>query len=480
MVRPRALFGVLAVAAVFAVSCSADLELALPDESVTPSVPAESDVDVPPSPPPPTATPAPAGRAQLPEDQLLQPGPRIAIQTATGQIFTVLADGSNPVPLTDPEEGTTNSVPTWSLDANRLGWVTTSPSNGSVWVRSARFDGSDWFQQPMTNVPFYLAWDPTGSQVATLGPTARGLELGVVSLPDDSYKKVDEGSPFWFSWSPDADGFLVHASGLRLDLVPTDGTPQVLEEFPGAFQAPHWLDGAVQLIYADAVDGADFLVVSGDEGGGRRALVTYDGYLQFSVAPQTGLVAMYVRDPSEGNDGDTITVAFQDDEYVDIIDPINREELTIIATFGGDPWVVYPAPSDLSPYRMVGFYWSPDGNTLAWLVEVEAGDGNCGSETALYEWNFYTGTAVTSGPRFVPTATFACAYAPFFDQLSQSISFWSPDGSVLSYAGTDDTTGERGIWNVSIDSLGSPTFIAEGEIAVWSPQAAGSAGANAS
>jgi len=443
----------------------------VPDEP-TPSIASEP---TPVPAPSPTPLPLPPGRATLPEDQQFEQGPRIAIQNAEGQIFTVLGDGSNVVPLTDPDEGTFNSIPTWSADANRLAWASADPITRSTRVRSARFDGTDWAEQAVPSGPIYMAWDPSGTQIATLGPAGPVLELGVISLPDETYVAVDEGSPFWFSWSPDADGFLVHASGLRLDFVPVNGPPQVLEQFPGTFQAPQWLDGAVQLVYADQVNGQDFLVAAGADGRGRRALVSYDGYLQFSTAPATGQIAMYVIDPVLVPGAGVVTASHQQDDFEDIIDPIRRNELTIIATFGGDPFVVYPAPRDDNPSPVVAFYWSPDGNSLAWLLLVDPGDGDCTSETAVYEWQFFTEGRIAVGPQFFPTATFACNYASFFDQLSQANSFWSPDGTVLTYAGTDRSTGERGIWNVLAGSLSDPTLIADGEIAVWSSQAAGSA-----
>ena len=69
--------------------------------------------------PTPTPEPNPPGRAELPEDQEFAVGPRLAIQTADGQIITMLGDGTNVVPLTDPGEGRVNAAPRWSDDALR-------------------------------------------------------------------------------------------------------------------------------------------------------------------------------------------------------------------------------------------------------------------------------------------------------------------------------------------------------------------------
>lgn len=438
----------------------------------------------PPTPPPtPTPEPDPPGRAELAEDQEFAEGPRLAVQGVDGQIFTMVADGSNQVPLTDASDGRVSATPTWSIDANRLAWVATDEATGDTDLRTARFDGSAWTSIDIETQASYLAWDPSGRRVATLGADDSGLlQLGVAEIDQTaSWEPVDEGTPYWFSWSPDADGFLVHASGLRLDFVPLDGPTQVLEPEPGLFQAPLWLNGAVELIYADEREGEQFMVVAGGEGSGRRALVSYDGYLQFAVAPLSGLVALHVIDPSLAPVPDVITASYQAPSFqqpVDPIDPVPRNELTLMALFGGDPFVLYPGPDVFSPLPVLSFHWSPDGNSLAWLLEVDPGDGDCASETAVYRWEFWANNNFFDGPEFIPTPTFACQYLPGFDQFEQSVTYWSPDAALFTYAGTDPFTGERGIWNVPVGSFLGPELVAEGEIAVWSPQTPGTAAAS--
>lgn len=480
------ILAVVVTAALIAAACSGGVDVSVDGADAAsgdgvPSSESESGPTptAPPSPrPTPTPEPDPAGSAELPEDLVLETGPRLAILTDEGQIFTMLGDGSNIVALTEAAEGRVNTLPTWSEDANRLAWVAVDQSSGATSLRSARFDGTGWGDIALESTPTYLAWDVSGRQVATLGPGPFGvLELGVADIDQTAeWRLVDEGTPFWFSWSPNGDSFLVHASGLRLDFVPLDGPSQVLEQRPGLFQAPRWLDGAVQLIYADEVQGEQFLVVAGPEGSGRRALASYDGYLQFSIAPDSGLIAFQVIDPSLAPVPDVITASFQGD-VIDIVDPIPRNELTLMAEFGGDPFVLHPGPGSFQPPPVVGFFWSPDGQSLAWLLELDPGDGDCTSETAQYEWQFWTGSAFLPGPRFRPTPTFACDYLPRFDQFEQSVSFWSPDSTVLTYAGTDMFTGERGVWNLT-PGVG-PQLMIDGEIGVWSPDAAGSAAANA-
>ncbi|MEM7285787.1 MAG: hypothetical protein AAF480_05500 [Actinomycetota bacterium] len=485
--RPRPLIGfvvALCAGAVVAAACgSTPIDVSVPDIAGPTPEAAETDQTGPTATPAPspTPTPEPVGRADIPDDTEFELGPRLAVQTVEGQLVTMLGDGTNAIPLTNPDEGRFNHSPRWSDDGNRLAWVAAERSGDAVSVRTSRFDGSAWGDIALRDEPFHLEWDVSGSQVATLSRVPAGVfELGVVDVDGElGYRAIDQGAPYWFAWNTDADGFLVNATGLRLDLVPIDGPSQVLEQNPGRFQAPTWLDDPTQLIYADRRDGEEFLVVAGAEGGGRRALITYDGYLQFSASAESGLIALHVIDPSLAPVPDVITASFQRDEIVDDIDPIPRNQLTIMALFGGDPFVLYPPPGDFqSPFPVRAFWWSGDGQ-LAWILELDPGDGNCASETAQWQVQFWTGTDFAQGPVFIPTPTLACEYVPGFDQLDQSVSFWSPDGALFTYAGTDPFTGERGIWNHQVGTFLEPTLVAEGEIAVWSPQNAGSAAQSA-
>jgi TolB protein len=473
------------LAALVAAACSGGVDVGAQDEVLPPPVadPTPNATPTPPPSPRPTPTPPanPDGRAVLPDGQVFETGPRMAVQTSDGQILTMLGDGTNIVPLTNPAEGRRNELPTWSVDANRLAWTSLGANGDPASLRSARFDGSSWSEIDIGGRPIYLAWDPTGTQVASLGAGTSGLlELGVANVNETGeWSVIDDGAPYWFSWSPDGEGFLVHASGFRLDFVPLEGPPQVLDQNPGLFQAPRWLDGAVELVYADREDDEQFLVVAGPEGSGRRAILSYDGYLQFSVAPDSGLIALHVIDPAFAPVPDVITAGFQPGPGADIIDPIPRSQLTLMALFGGDPFVLYPAEGEFPQSPVRAFYWSPDGSSLAWLLQQSPGDGDCASETAVYEWRFWANNTFFDGPRFTPTATFACGYVPGFDQFEQSVSFWSPDGTIFTYAGTDLVSGDRGIWNLTIGSFLGPAFMTEGDIAVWSPDAAGSAAASA-
>jgi hypothetical protein len=114
-------------------------------------------------------------------------------------------------------------------------------------------------------------------------------------------------------------------------------------------------------------------------------------------------------------------------------------------------------------------YWSTSGDTLAYLVQITAG------ENPWYEWRFVSQFATTSSPLFRPTDEFMAQYAPFFDQLAADVSFFSPDDEQFVFTG-ELLSGESGVWVLDIATPRVPTNIADGVVAVWSP---GPAGGNA-
>jgi hypothetical protein len=428
--------------------------------------------------PAPLPTPTPSGRAEIPENLEIETGDRLAIETADGRIFTIRPDGTSAVPLTDAGEGTLSSLATWSPDGNRLAWVATDPRTGRSRVRAARFDGSDWSDTEVDGRPVTLAWSDSGAHVATVSEGEHSLELGVVDLTEEGdFEVIDRDSPLFFAWSPGADALLVHGGGVRLDFVPIDGSaPASLESRPGSFQAPAWLSGGAPLVYADSRDGRDFLVVAGDEGAGRRPLVSYEGYLQYAVSESSGLIALRVLDKSRAPEAGALTVAhglLQPEP--DLVDEIERGLLVLIALFGGDPLVLHPTEIDPIEQPVEAFYWNPDGSALAWLVEIHAGDGACDSGTQVLQWRFWIDGRISTGPSFSPSPTFACDHMPLFDQHGQTDSYWSPEGTEIAYAGVDTATGDRGVFVVETRPGAAPRLVVDGEHAIWSPSTAGSA-----
>lgn len=455
------------------------------EESPNPAAPEEPDAPtLPPTPPPtPTPVPDPPGRAPLDPNLTLELGDRLVVQSAAAQLSTIRPDGTNVVPLTNPAEEASNRQPTWAPDGSRLGWAAAVPGADPE-VRSARFDGTEWLQFPTASDPFALAFDATGSKIAYLQTSDAGFDLGLADIATGAASVLDQGSPYWFAWSPDADALLVHASGIRLDRVPLDDPIVVLEDFPALFQSPGWLPGPLSLVYADDADGAQTLVVTGRNGEGRRPLVTYDGYLQFAVSPASGFIAMQAIDEKLAPQLQVITAAYQTEPppfEEDVVDPIPQNQLLVLPIFGGEPFA-------LTEGKATAWFWSADGSALAFLEPVDpstpdptdcAGTDPAiqgGTIEAAYRWTFWRNGSLTFGSTFYPSWELRCAYLPFFDQYGKSLTFWSPDASQFAYAGAAEPGAPSEIWVTSTEGFeasGSP--VADGVFAAWSPTNAGSA-----
>jgi hypothetical protein len=97
--------------------------------------------------------------------------------------------------------------------------------------------------------------------------------------------------------------------------------------------------------------------------------------------------------------------------------------------------------------------WSPDGSSLLWT------ERNAGGALVPMTW---TDGETTEHAPFRPSAEFANAYLPFWDQYDRTISMWNLDSSAFSlptdtgvvvYELTGDTTTypdwSMGIWTVA-------------------------------
>lgn len=447
----------------------------------------------------PTETPTPAdqgsedqeteGEAPEEETASIDPRPRvedeettarIAVQTADGQLFTVQPDGSDRIDLTDPEERRFNRQPTWAPDASRLAWVAIEPSEGSADLRTDRFDLSGPTSMAMADPPFYLNWDPSSSKIAFLAPSVAGIDLGLATIGEESdVIRLDRGEPYFFSWGPDSDELLIHASTFRLDRIDVDGSTRVIEEFPAPFQAPVWLGDEETLVYADQSGGENFLVTTGPLGEGRVELATFDGSLTFSVNPTGTYAALISTDSGNGTgDGGIITTSHsspslqdpgdpanpddpfdEEDPYADIVDELPLDTLGFIALYGGDL-------TTIAFGEVVAFFWDPTGEILAWLEPSPTTAG-------ALQWWFSDRRDIWGGVEFIPSQTLTSNYLPFFDQYAQSHTFFSPDGTEITFAG-QTLNGEQGVFVMGTEPGASARKISDGVFSVWSPDAAAS------
>jgi hypothetical protein len=128
----------------------------------------------------------------------------------------------------------------------------------------------------------------------------------------------------------------------------------------------------------------------------------------------------------------------------------------------------------LAGKNAVAFYWSPNGEKLAYFVPFLTKDSANGSSSGsstqklVLQLNMFDVKTGESKELFTyqPTDQFRTTL-PYFDQYQQSNTIWSPDNNnlVLSFL---DQDGKPGIAIVAASGQLQPRILAEGYLAFWS------------
>lgn len=416
-----------------------------------------------------TANPSPAAVSPAPTvapaiDRPIASGGSIAIRAPDGSLSLIDADGK-PTLLSDAARGTFG-FPTWSPDGSRIAAVRASETGAELVV----FDRSSSAGEiePLVLLqneaiePFYLFWAPDGKAVSFLANEEGGLSLRIAptdgSAPADGSApgtKVRTGNPFYYDWIGQ-DRLIAH-----------------IGVGPEAFLGEIGLDGVAAS--AALTDPGEFrsVVVNRDDtsiafvrGRDRTASA-----IVLAARDGSGEHSMSVFGPS--------AIAF---------DPAG----TTLATIGPDE----PVPPELGfpvgPLRLidaasgevktlidgfvVGFWWSPDGQTIAALrVQPAIGSASGASpvpsptpmdnDVRLVFVDVASGR-VRSQPVVQPGQRFIETFLVYFDQYALSHRIWAPDSSsfLLPEALPDGSTQLM----VHFPDGEEPIAL-DGDIGFWSP-----------
>ena len=412
---------------------------------------------------------------------------RLAVVDAAGGLSIVDGSGRRIVALGPP--GVAFEFPAWSPDGTRVAAVGSGPDGGAVYVftvgapgtepgtaEAAGADPAILYADP-DRPPFYLSWSPDGRRITFLTTEADGIALRVA--PADAASPavvVREGAPLYWDWAG-PDRLLLHV-----------GADQ-----PDAFVGEVGFDGAS--LETSAIDVGLF----------RSPAVTRDGLRRAYVAPVTGTGQALVvesRDasgrheiPAPGNvafgfDAAGSSLAFiagRDERAPPALLPIGPLRLA-------DPrsGAVRTILDDL----VVGFFWSPDGRTIAALSVLDPDDpdidearGGAGIELTAHRpaTDEREARPAVSDPgvllhlAFVDTLTgrirserdirvsntFAFQVLPYFDQYALSHRSWSADSRTLALPIATSDSGDR---LSALPADGSdPTPIGDAATGFWSP-----------
>ncbi len=414
------------------------------------------------------ATPGPSA----PPSRSLAASGSIVVVTADGSLSLVDTKGRSTVLAT--AGGAMFGFPAWSPDGSRIAAIRFGLSDTAILV----FDGARAATgQPVEPVtifrsttigPFYLSWTPDGRDVAFLADEPSGLSLRIApadgSAPLDgsgARSRIRSGNPFYFDWIR-PDRLLAHVgtgSGAFLGEIGLDGastSPAIAS--PGDFRAA--------VVNSDR--SSIGFVRSGVGGRSESVVVAGDGSGEHTM-PVFGTAAVSF-DPS-GN-----TVAS--------IGPIEPGQTQLAIPVG--PLRLIDAPSGairtLVDGKVVSFWWSPDGRTIAALRVQPVVSSNASAPPTAPAYPISSPTAPPNEVRllFVDVATasirsqavvdpgqlFIDQLLTYFDQYALSHRLWAPDSSsfLLPVHRPDGTTSVAVMF-----PDGAPSFAIDGLIGFWSP-----------
>ena len=293
--------------------------------------------------------------------------------------------------------------------------------------------------------PHYLYWAPDSKQLAFLASTPQGLTLFVKDLENQADPvAVDTGAPLYFHWATDSNSMVIHIGPeVKIARRPFESAPEVVVANAGGFRVP-----------AVSNDGTRYAYTMGTGTGEAVFITSTDASVAATPVLEVGGYSAFVWSP----DGSELAIA-------DAEDPSGfaYNRLRVVAAESGEVRTIAEGP-------IVSFYWSPSGEKLAW-VQVDR-------ESRVFEWVMAPkeGAPDRSLFRFQPS-TDSFTTLTFFDQYGYSHSPWSPDGTQLVVAGTQEqsfsrrngqtATGDR-IFVVDATGETGPQEIAAGTLAVWS------------
>lgn len=389
---------------------------------------------------------------------------RIAFITADHQVATMAPDGSDVQRLTNMNRRF--EFPAWAPDGSRLAVV----GGESIYLIRESDQSSD--QDRLTQVyenpdepPFYLFWSPDSRYVSFLANHPDGIALHLVEPEKETSEDqaLAVGQPFYWDWTPAADRLFIHSgnsgANARLEMIdPLGQSANASFGDPGYFQAPGVSMSGHYQAFAELDDEGRSRLVIQDDDGGRRVFETHFGQMAMTWSPAAELLAYTSPRINARLGGGPLR----------LLDPGTKES------------------SLLSKKNVLAFFWSPDGQTIAYFTLPENDDSNVriaevgndrrlmarprrqSIELRLELW----AVDVANGHQrrlalFAPTSQFLRQFLPYFDQYSLSHRIWSPDSDALVLPMIEDGRSQIAVIPLS---RGATRLIGDGEFAFWSHQ----------
>ena len=416
-----------------------------------------------------SANPSPATASVAPtvsprSDQPIASTGSLAVRASDGSLSIVDADGKGTL-LSDAANGS-YGFPTWSPDGSRIAAVRASGTGTEVVMFEAASSGGP--VEPVVLLhneqiaPFYLFWAPDGEAVSLLATEGDVLALRIA--PTDGSAPVDgsgpgatvrTGNPFYYDWIG-RDRLIAHIGvgpEAFLGEIGLDGvaTGEALTD-PGEFRSAVVNRDQTSIAFVRGPDRTESAIVVAARDGSSEHAMTVFGPSAMAFDPTgTTLATIGPNEPVPPDVGFPIGP-------LRLIDAASGEVRTLLDGF------------------VVGFWWSPDGQTIAALrvqpaIGSASGASQAPSPTPVDNEPRLVFVDVASGrvrsqPVVQPGQRFIDTFLIYFDQYALSHRIWAPDSSsfLLPEALPDGSTQ----LTVRFPD-GEPPVALEGDIGFWSP-----------
>lgn len=371
-----------------------------------------------------------------------QPGWSIVVQQRDGNLMLLDEQGQTKALTSDANgQSILYRLPTPAPDGKSV--ATIALRHGVTYVSSSLvvhpLDGkpTTLYTQEDSH-PFYLSWSPDSSKIAFLANDPPGMILRGVQIDAQSEATlIAPGQPSYFAWSPDSSRLLLHIGGaaptgsLQIYDWGTD-KPRPLAAMPAFFQTPIWFP-----------DGKQALAVVHQESGSALATLDTQGSITRQIVPMSDST-MFVSTPDASR---IAYITFGED---------TPGELHVLQVADGKDRVIRSG--------VVTCFWSPTGDSLAFLTLPDRGEAQTIAQTQpslRMRWNVLrlSDGDLRSFELFTPSREFL-ELLPFFDQYAQSIRLWDRSGSRLLFATSD------GVYTLDVNS-GQSRLVSEGVLGVW-------------
>jgi TolB protein len=393
---------------------------------------------------------------------------RIAVIDAGGGLSTTDTVGGSVVRYGEP--GIRFSFPTWSPDGTRFAVIAERSGDTAIHVFT-RPAGDGTAADPVVvynsaeRPPFYAYWSPDGRSLAFLTTEPNGLALRIAPADGSTPATViREGSPIYWAWA-DPSRLLVHSGGeglagffgeIRRDGVATEPAAVLA----GAFRVP-----------AASEDGRFRAFVAPGEATPQRIVVESRDRATSHAVDVFGVAAI-----AFGRGSDELAFIAPAGEGRDTVVPVGPLRL-LDATSG--------AVRTLLDSTVIGFFWAPDGKTIAALEVPAPGEDKIASigRASLISTSSAWDVAA-EGPKlrlafvdvgsgtirshwgFNVSEVFVNQVLPYFDQYALSHRMWSPDSTSIVIPVLADGTDQ--VMGVPVDGSGARK-VADGVAGFWSP-----------